>query len=148
MAIPASSEIMPVSLPGVCAVGYVPSSAVMPAASIRAICGVPVYVPSGITWVPIAGQQPSVKATREWKNNVVIETTTLEFITSAELPASDLLSFVVVDANERYWLIGRRENPRTRLELSAVFDEASAEPTAYAYTVTSVSRRSLILLTS
>ncbi len=137
---------MPVSLPGVRAVGYVNASAVMPAAVTRAIAGIPVYIPAGITWVPIAGQKPSVKAVREWKNNVVIETTTLEFITSAELPASDLLAFVVIDATGRYWLIGRREHPRTRLEHTASISEPSGEPSAYAYTVTSVSRRSLILL--
>lgn len=131
-------------LPGIAKIGYVPSGNIVPNLMLHAIVGSPIHAPMGINWLDTGGMPASCEAKSEWKHNNRIETTTLSFVSSTPLPSRDDIAFVIVDGNLDWWLVGRRELPRNRIEETVRIDAPGGDPSAYRYQVTSVALRSLV----
>ena len=74
-----------------------------------------------------------------------IETTTLKFQTTEDIPARPDLAFVIRDTGGEYFLIGAREHPFPIVKKQWSTGKHDGEPACWTVEVTMTARRSLII---
>lgn len=97
-------------LPGISRIAYVLAETLSPYISMQAIAKVPVGVFARLSFLSFDKRTALLETETELDNNDTIETATLTFYSSEELPTGNLC-FVVSLVNGEQYLIGTKEAP-------------------------------------
>ena len=99
------------SLPGIRHIAYVKADALTPHITLQALAKVPVGIFARLLPIPFDKRTALCETETEFDNNSTLETATLTFNSSVEIPTHEPLAFVVTCVNGSKWLIGSGEDP-------------------------------------
>ena len=105
------------SLPNIVKVFTIPCASLAPNIVEKYMAGLPV----GVYPLPTEVEQygtGSVEAANELDDGTYYEKTTLQFSTAEEIDNRTPMAFVVMDAQEKYFLIGAKEDPYPIVEIT------------------------------
>lgn len=130
-------------LPGIIKVGYVLCSFLTPNIPLKARAGVPVSVLSGIHWLDIQSDA-TCQSVGEYDNHGEVETTTLQFHTTDEIPTRLRLAFLIVTVDGSAWLVGAAEPPYPTIEITRHTGESGGQRAGNTVKVSLKSLKSLV----
>lgn len=128
------------SLPNIVKVFTIPCASLAPNIVEKYMAGLPV----GVFPLPTEVEQygtGAVEAANELDDGTYYEKTTLQFSTAEEIDNRTPMAFVVMDAQEKYFLIGAKEAPYPIIEIAK---SVSSESNVNNVKVTFSKRKSLI----
>lgn len=128
------------SLPNIVKVFTIPCASLAPNVVEKYMAGLPV----GVYPLPTEVEQygtGSCEASQDYDEGCYIEKTVLQFSTAEEITNTTPLAFVIMDAQENYFLIGAKEAPFPIIEIAK---SISAESNVNNVKVTFTKRKSLI----
>ncbi len=102
---------MKTRLPGILEIAYLPVASLPPYIAYQAEAGVPVGIFAPLTSVVFDKRTATCETETEFDNNATLETATLKFASTDELPTSEPLAFVLTLVTGERWLIGTAEPP-------------------------------------
>lgn len=109
-------------LPGIKKIGKVAISNIPNEVVELASSGIPISISTSPTWLCLSGT-PKVEVKEDFFNNSVYQKGTLTFKTVEVLP-KDGIAMVIVDAENKVWLLGQKEVPHISIE----HDDSSGLP--------------------
>jgi len=131
------------SLPGIQAIGYVPSERLQREIMYKYLAGVSVGIFTDVTPIAFVGV-PTCETVSTYNNNGRVEQTTLRFATLDDVPLYRHIAFVVTDCNGQSYLIGQHEKPRPIIKESGHTGTPTGDPAVRTYEVTLYAQKSLI----
>lgn len=102
---------MKIFLPGIRAVGFMPASALPSDIAMIARSGLPVPGLADIRWIELVGSGHTASVETQGVAGEAIQTASVSFRTSRTIPDSRPLAFVVVDQDDRAYVVGAAEPP-------------------------------------
>lgn len=130
------------SLPGIKAIAYFASLMLPENITMQAMAGLKVRIAADMMNIPFSGE-PTCECTGTNTHGCSSQQVELVFQTNILLPESYHLSFVVLDVNGNYHLIGTKEE-HPIVELRKNFGTPQGDPSCNTYTISLTSPRALI----
>ncbi|MDE6272891.1 MAG: hypothetical protein K2M31_07785 [Muribaculaceae bacterium] len=130
------------SLPGISKIGWINASLLPPAISMSKIAYIDVAIFNNVNWILLAdGATCTLKSYVEKGQR--INEAELSFRSAEHLPIEDI-AFVIIDANDKKWLIGFKECPRPVITAEKNLGKKGSESSVIEYKVTHKAIRTLI----
>ena len=125
-------------LPGIRHIAFVDAEALTPHITLQALAKIPVGVFARLSFVPFDKKTALCETETELDNNSTLETATLTFASTEELPTNKQLAFALTCVNGEQWLIGTHEAPYpfVKKESSSGLPEGDANTIQYTVTYT------------
>ena len=98
-------------LPGIRHIAYVDAEALTPHITLQALAKIPVGIFARLFQIPFDQRTALCETETEFDNNSSLETATLTFCSSMELPRDAKLCFIITCVNGEQWLLGTHEPP-------------------------------------
>lgn len=130
-------------LPGVKSIGWIDCNKIFDDVVMYGICKKAVPILTDIHPIEFFGEPKCERVTKS-DNHGRVDTASLSFATSAELPTGINLGFIVTDVNNNSYLIGSKEHPHARAEITERLGAASGDNACVLYEVTHIALRSMI----
>lgn len=130
-------------LPGIKAIFFTQCSSLQEGIELSAISGNDIAVLADLTKINFLDVPQCLKS-KEKQNGGFVDTVTLSFKSSEDLPADCPLAFVVTDVNDVSWLIGCKEKPWPVVKSQYSSGSVNGEPAGYKIEITHKSVRSFL----
>ena len=130
-------------LPGISHIAYARAEALTPHITLQAIAKVPVGIFAQLSFLPFNKRTALCETETEFDNNSTLETATLTFYSSEELPTGNLC-FVVTSVNGEQYLIGTRETPHPFVKKEQTTGLTDGDANTTKYTISYSNRVALI----
>lgn len=130
------------SLPGIKTIAYMASNLLPQELCMQSLAGMPIYVSADMFNVPFNGE-PTCECTLTNASNGPSESVQFTFRANEVLPSEYHLAFLVIDANNDYYLIGTKEE-HPLIERVRSFGTPESDPSTHTYTVSLTAPRALI----
>lgn len=125
---------MKVSYPGIVRIGYLLAENLPANTAFSALTGIPIRLFLRPTNIPLSGTTDCV-VEQSNESNGSAESLTLTFSSPLQLPRNKAVVFVVLDANNRSWLVGQLEHPHLAITSTLQSGQTDGTPAVYAYEV-------------
>lgn len=130
-------------LPGIKKIYYTLCDQLQPRIDLQAIAGMKVAILSDLEEIPFFGT-PECKCSTEKDKNGWNQKVSLKFRSSEVIPVDDNLAFIVGDVNDRWFVIGAKENPYPVITVEKNTGSPSGDAAGFYYEINHESLRSLI----
>ena len=130
-------------LPGISRIAYARAEALTPHITLQAIAKVPVGIFAQLSFLPFNKRTALCETETEFDNNSTLETATLTFYSSEELPTGNLC-FVISLVNGKSYLIGTKEAPYPFVKKEQTTGLPDGDANTTKYTVSYTNRVALV----
>lgn len=130
------------ALPGIQAIAYLAANMLSDNLCLQSLAGLPVHILADMNNVPFNGE-PTCECTQTNVQAGSSQTVDFNFRSTSQLPEEFYLSFVVIDANGNYFLIGTKEE-HPAIERVQSFGTPDGDPNTFSYNVRLTAPRALI----
>ena len=130
-------------LPGIVRIAYIGCASLPLNIEMKALVGIPSGIYDMIKEVCFTGT-PTCVTENVYDNHAQVEKSTLTFSSTDDIPLRQLLAFLALDTNGRWWLIGHHEDPFPIIKRTHQTGEADGEKAGYVYEVSMIGRKTLI----
>ena len=131
-------------LPGIRHIAYVDAEALTPHITLQALAKIPVGIFARLSLVPFEQRTALCETETEFDNNSSLETATLTFASTEELPTEKNLAFAITCVNGEQWLIGTHETPYPFIKKECSSGLPDGDANTIQYTVTYTNKVALV----